>query len=37
MTIEHNVAEARGMATLAKARDAIVAGKDYKNFFKTIY
>jgi hypothetical protein len=32
MTIEHNVAEARGMASLAKVRDAIVAGEDYENF-----
>lgn len=32
MTIEHNAAEARGMAALAKVRDAIAANKDFENF-----
>jgi len=32
MTIENNVVEARGMATLAKVRDAIVASEDYEIF-----
>lgn len=32
MTIEHNAAEARGMAALAKIRDAIAATEDYENF-----
>ena len=32
MNIEHNVVEARGMAILAKVRDAIVAGEDYESF-----
>ena len=32
MTIEHNAAEARGMAALAKVRDAIAANEDYVKF-----
>nr|WP_320013096.1 hypothetical protein [uncultured Desulfobulbus sp.] len=32
MTIEQNAAEARGMAVLAKLRDAVAANKDYENY-----
>lgn len=32
MTIEHNASEARGMAALAKMRDAVAANEDYATF-----